>query len=84
MLGGTVVNFIGPCLSPDSIIECNFHDQTTKGVYRSPNFGSCIMPPVMYHGYVDFHVRIDGHTTFHGRFYVRKFIEQSDERQINA
>lgn len=72
MLGGTLVNISGPCLNEDSIIECTFENWPVKGVYRDKNHASCISPPVMYHGYVDLTVRVDGKIDFYGRFYIRK------------
>ncbi|KAF7495260.1 Protein mesh [Sarcoptes scabiei] len=71
MLGGTLVNISGPCLNEDSIIECTFENWPVKGVYRDKNHASCISPPVMYHGYVDLTVRVDGKIDFYGRFYIQ-------------
>ena len=73
MLGGTLVNVTGPCYSPEDIIECMFENWPTKGVYIDKNRVSCISPPVMYHGYVDLTVRVNGIIDFYGRFYIRMF-----------
>ncbi|KAH7644783.1 protein mesh [Dermatophagoides farinae] len=71
MLGGTLVNVTGPCYSPEDIIECMFENWPTKGVYIDKNRVSCISPPVMYHGYVDLTVRVNGIIDFYGRFYIQ-------------
>jgi hypothetical protein len=69
MLGGTLVNFTGPCLSPNSIITCKFENWRTQGIYRDFNHATCISPPVMYHGYIDLTITVDDRTLFLGRFY---------------
>ncbi|KAI1296786.1 Protein mesh [Halotydeus destructor] len=71
MLGGTMVNITGPCLSPDSIIVCRFENWKSEGFYRDPNHASCISPPVMYHGYIDLTVSVNDETLFLGRFYLQ-------------
>lgn len=71
MLGGTVVNFTGPCLHPKAVIICTFENFHTKGIYRDRNHASCVTPPVMYHGYVDLTIRVDDRTYFYGRFYIQ-------------
>lgn len=71
MLGGTIVNFTGPCLRPESVITCTFENFPTKGIYRDRNHASCVTPAVMYHGYVDLTTRVDDRTYFYGRYYIR-------------
>lgn len=75
MLGGTMVNVTGPCLNEDSIIECMFENWPVRGIYRDRNHATCISPPVMYHGYVDLSIRVDGHIDFYGRYYIRKYLD---------
>lgn len=72
MLGGTMVNFTGPCLAPNAIITCKFENWRTTGIRRDNNHASCISPPVMYHGYVDLTITVDDRTLFLGRYYLRK------------
>ncbi|CAG2178697.1 unnamed protein product, partial [Oppiella nova] len=69
MLGGTMVNFTGPCLQPTSIITCQFDNWQTPGIYRDFNHATCVTPPVMYHGYVDLTITVDDRTLFLGRYY---------------
>ena len=71
MLGGTLVNITGPCLSPSSIITCKFENWKVEGIYQDPNHATCISPPVMYHGYVDLTISVDDRTLFLGRFYLQ-------------
>lgn len=71
MLGGTLVNITGPCLSPNSIIVCKFENWKVEGYYRDPNHATCISPPVMYHGYIDLTVSVDDKTLFLGRYYLQ-------------
>ena len=72
MLGGTMVNFTGPLLKPNSIITCKFENWMTPAIYRDSNHGSCILPPIMYYGYIDFTVEVDDRAFFIGQFYIGK------------
>jgi len=69
MLGGTMVNFTGPCLRPENIISCKFENWRVQGIYRDVNHATCISPPVMYHGYIDLTITVDDRTFFLGRYY---------------
>ena len=71
MLGGTMINFTGPCLQPESIITCKFENWRTQAIFRDVNHASCISPTVMYHGYIDLQVTVDDRTQFLGRYYNR-------------
>ncbi|XP_054161232.1 protein mesh-like [Oppia nitens] len=71
MLGGQELNFTGPCLTPDSLITCRFDIFKVRGRMMTQNIGSCITPPIMYEGYVDFTVTVDDKTFWYSRMYVQ-------------
>ncbi|KAH9373666.1 hypothetical protein HPB48_008100 [Haemaphysalis longicornis] len=75
MLGGTLINVTGPCFEPNEKIECQFQDMSghkLPAIYRDVNHATCLMPPVMFHGYVDLTVTQGSRDAmFYGRFYVQ-------------
>ncbi|XP_029826722.2 protein mesh isoform X1 [Ixodes scapularis] len=75
MLGGAIINVTGPCFEPNEKIECQFQDMSghkLPAIYRDTNHASCLMPPVMFHGYVDLTVSQGSKDAmFSGRFYVQ-------------
>ena len=61
MLGGTRVNFTGPCFQPGQKITCRFNSQDSDGWRVDENRASCIMPTFTEaEGWVDFEVSVDG------------------------
>ena len=57
-LGGTTVQFSGPCLEVTDIIIYDFDDEETAGVYISQVTGICITPPLERVGWVTLNVTV--------------------------
>lgn len=71
MLGGEELNWTGPCLTEESIIYCNFDVIRTLGKMKTQNIGACIVPAIMFEGYVDFTVSVDDKTFWYSRLYIQ-------------
>ena len=75
MLGGSLVNVTGPCFDQSYRVLCGFDAMTAEAHVINQNLAVCVMPLVLYTGYTDMSISIDG-----GPFYWRAifFVGKND------
>ncbi|RWS03900.1 AMOP: sushi: nidogen and VWD domain-containing protein-like protein, partial [Dinothrombium tinctorium] len=71
MLGGELLNVTGPCVEETDEIDCTFETKQVPGKFFDRNKIGCVVPPLMYEGYIDLTVTVKGRTSFYARMYVQ-------------